>query len=314
MQTVGRREPLHGELGRFYDAIENPRRDTRRAADPARRRASLLPRRGARARAGGPRRVGARVRRGPAAGRRLRLRDADRPRAPAQRDHAPADPDWSRATSRWRSSRPPSRTPRGRRWSWSRAGRRRSAPAPAASPTTTSARATPSSWSPFWIDRTPVTNRAYAEFVADTGAEPPMYWEPDADGWWIAHGDGPRRARSTPTSRWSTSPGTRPTRSPAGPASGCRPSRSGRRPPGRRPGARQPRPARLRLRRGGRLRRRALGLRGGADARRRLGVDLLRLRRPTRASAPSPIASTPRSSSATPTRCCAAAPGRPAAT
>ena len=26
VQTVGRRKPLHGELGRFYDAIENPRR------------------------------------------------------------------------------------------------------------------------------------------------------------------------------------------------------------------------------------------------------------------------------------------------
>ena len=37
---------------------------------------------------------------------------------------------------------------------------------------------------PFWIDRTPVTNRAYAEFVADTGAEPPMYWEADAEGGW----------------------------------------------------------------------------------------------------------------------------------
>jgi iron(II)-dependent oxidoreductase len=37
---------------------------------------------------------------------------------------------------------------------------------------------------PFWIDRTPVSNRAYAEFVTDTGAEPPMYWQPDSDGWW----------------------------------------------------------------------------------------------------------------------------------
>jgi iron(II)-dependent oxidoreductase len=36
----------------------------------------------------------------------------------------------------------------------------------------------------FWIDRAPVTNRAYAEFVADTGAEPPLYWKPDTDGWW----------------------------------------------------------------------------------------------------------------------------------
>ena len=26
MQTIGGREPLHGELGRFYDAIENPRK------------------------------------------------------------------------------------------------------------------------------------------------------------------------------------------------------------------------------------------------------------------------------------------------
>ena len=37
---------------------------------------------------------------------------------------------------------------------------------------------------PFWIDRTPVTNRAYAEFVADTGAEPPMYWEAGPHGGW----------------------------------------------------------------------------------------------------------------------------------
>ena len=37
---------------------------------------------------------------------------------------------------------------------------------------------------PFRIDRTPVTNRAYAEFVADTRAEPPMYWEADSEGGW----------------------------------------------------------------------------------------------------------------------------------
>ncbi len=36
---------------------------------------------------------------------------------------------------------------------------------------------------PFEIDRAPVTNAAYAEFVAETGAEPPMYWERDGDGW-----------------------------------------------------------------------------------------------------------------------------------
>ncbi len=35
----------------------------------------------------------------------------------------------------------------------------------------------------FEIDRAPVTNAAFAEFVADTGAEEPMYWERDGDGW-----------------------------------------------------------------------------------------------------------------------------------
>jgi gamma-glutamyl hercynylcysteine S-oxide synthase len=36
---------------------------------------------------------------------------------------------------------------------------------------------------PFLIDRTPVTNGAYTEYVADASAEPPMYWERDGDGW-----------------------------------------------------------------------------------------------------------------------------------
>ncbi len=35
----------------------------------------------------------------------------------------------------------------------------------------------------FEIDRLPVTNGAYAEFVAATGAEPPLYWKRDGDGW-----------------------------------------------------------------------------------------------------------------------------------
>jgi iron(II)-dependent oxidoreductase len=37
----------------------------------------------------------------------------------------------------------------------------------------------------FEIDRTPVTNGAYAEFLKDTGGEPPMYWEADGEGGWV---------------------------------------------------------------------------------------------------------------------------------
>jgi gamma-glutamyl hercynylcysteine S-oxide synthase len=37
----------------------------------------------------------------------------------------------------------------------------------------------------FQIDRTPVTNRQYMEFIEETGAEPPMYWERDGEGGWV---------------------------------------------------------------------------------------------------------------------------------
>ncbi len=36
---------------------------------------------------------------------------------------------------------------------------------------------------PFEIDRTPVTNAAYLQFMEETGAEPPLYWERDGEGW-----------------------------------------------------------------------------------------------------------------------------------
>jgi len=45
----------------------------------------------------------------------------------------------------------------------------------------------------FEIGRTPVTNAAYAEFVADTGGEPPRYWEGDGEGGWVTTSFGRRR-------------------------------------------------------------------------------------------------------------------------
>jgi len=35
----------------------------------------------------------------------------------------------------------------------------------------------------FEIDRTPVGNGAYIKFMEETGAEPPLYWERDGEGW-----------------------------------------------------------------------------------------------------------------------------------
>ena len=35
----------------------------------------------------------------------------------------------------------------------------------------------------FEIDRTPVSNGAYISYMEDTGAEPPLYWERDGEGW-----------------------------------------------------------------------------------------------------------------------------------
>jgi iron(II)-dependent oxidoreductase len=37
----------------------------------------------------------------------------------------------------------------------------------------------------FWIDRAPVTNGDYIRFLEETGAEPPMYWERDGGGGWV---------------------------------------------------------------------------------------------------------------------------------
>ena len=38
---------------------------------------------------------------------------------------------------------------------------------------------------PFEIDRTPVSNATYLQFMEDTGAEPPLYWESDGNGGWV---------------------------------------------------------------------------------------------------------------------------------
>ena len=101
----------------------------------------------------------------------------------------------------------------------------------------------------FWIDAAPVTNGQYRRFVDDGGYDDPRWWSERGLG--VAAGGRPRRAavlaarrrrvvracgsapssRCPTTSRCSTSAGTRPTPTPAGPASACPPRPSGRRPP-----------------------------------------------------------------------------------
>jgi len=39
---------------------------------------------------------------------------------------------------------------------------------------------------PFEIDRTPVTNAAYIAYMEATGVEPPLYWEGDAEAGWVS--------------------------------------------------------------------------------------------------------------------------------
>lgn len=38
---------------------------------------------------------------------------------------------------------------------------------------------------PFEIDRTPVDNATYLKFMEETAAEPPLYWEREGDGGWV---------------------------------------------------------------------------------------------------------------------------------
>ena len=232
-----------------------PALDARRASDPARRRVHRLPGRGARAHARGARRGRSRPRR-PAASRRLRLRDAARPRAPAQRDDAAAAPDGRGYEPVERELGPAaSRSSDGPEMVAVEGGEVEiGAGAEGFAYDNERPRHTRRRSRPFSIDRTPVTNGDYAEFVAETGAEPPMYWERDGEGGWVTTAMGERRAvdpalpvvhvswhEADAFARWA---GKRlPTELEWEAA-----ARGGG------PRARQPRPARLRLRPGRRLR------------------------------------------------------------
>jgi gamma-glutamyl hercynylcysteine S-oxide synthase len=187
VQTVGGRAPLHGELGQYYDAIENPRRergelpilhDAELRAYMSEVRARTLE-------------VLETVDIGPDAEDRL-LRDGfvyemliahelqhqetmlqllqmlDVPYRPAEADpdpYAPDPVDADAGTVGVEAGTYEIGAPAGG-FAYDNERPRHAVELPA-----------------FAIDRTPVTNAAYVAYIEETGAEPPMYWERDGDGW-----------------------------------------------------------------------------------------------------------------------------------
>jgi gamma-glutamyl hercynylcysteine S-oxide synthase len=187
VQTIGDREPLHGDLGRFYDAIENPRRT--RGELPILRDADL------RAYLADVRErtleVLDEVEVGPGATdpllregfvyemliahehqhnetmlQLLQMVDGYEPppnRDPQPAEPAPDDPEMVTVEGGEHEIGAPeggfaydNERPRHR-----------------------------VELAPFAIDRTPATNGAYIPYMEETGAEAPLYWERDGGGGWI---------------------------------------------------------------------------------------------------------------------------------
>ena len=186
VQTIGDREPLHGDLGRFYDAIENPRKS--RGELPILRDAEL------RAYLADVRErtleVLAEVDIGPDAEDPL-LRDGFVYKmllAHEQQhnetmlqllqmvdDYSPVDPELGVL----HAFEPGPET-------ISIPGGEYEIGAPAGGFAYDNERPRHTvELAPFEIDRTPVVNSTYIQFMEETAAEPPMYWERESDGGWV---------------------------------------------------------------------------------------------------------------------------------
>jgi gamma-glutamyl hercynylcysteine S-oxide synthase len=189
VQTIGGRPPLHGDLGQYYDAIENPRRE--RGELPILHDAELQSyMREVRQRT---LEVLDEVEIGPEVENPLRegfvyemlvahelqhqetmlqlLQMIDVPYRPAEADRERFEPDRIDAGG---PNPDALRLPAGtyeigapaRGFAYDNERPRHSV-----------------ELASFAIDRTPVTNATYMRYVEETGAEPPMYWERDGQGW-----------------------------------------------------------------------------------------------------------------------------------
>jgi gamma-glutamyl hercynylcysteine S-oxide synthase len=185
VQTIGEREPLHGELGRFYDAIESPRKvrgelpilrdEELRAymADVRERTLDVLE--GVDVSAESEERL---LREGfvyemllahefqhnETMLQLLQMVDGYEPALPLGTD--PIDADGRERVAVAAGSYEIGAGPRG--FAYDNERPRHVVDLEA-----------------FAIDRTPVTNDTYLRFMEDTGAEPPLYWERDGEGAWL---------------------------------------------------------------------------------------------------------------------------------
>jgi gamma-glutamyl hercynylcysteine S-oxide synthase len=189
VQTIGEREPLHGELGRFYDAIENPRknrgelpilRDTELRsylADVRERTLEVLDEVDISAGADDPllregfvyeMLIAHEQQHNETMLQLLQMVDGYEPRREGDAGPAVAAAQSGPETieieaGAYEIGAPPT----GLAYDNERPRHR-------------------VELASFEIDRTPVTNAAYIAYMKATGAEPPLYWEGDADAGWVS--------------------------------------------------------------------------------------------------------------------------------
>jgi gamma-glutamyl hercynylcysteine S-oxide synthase len=186
VQTIGEREPLHGELGRFYDAIENPRKT--RGELPILRDAELRSYlEDVRERTlevltevdVGPEVEDPLLREG-FVYEMLLAHEQQHNETMLQLlqmvdDYSPVDPELG-ALRAFETSPETISVP----------GGAYEIGAPARGFAYDNERPPHTvELAPFEIDRTPVTNATYIQFMEETAAEPPMYWEREGDGGWV---------------------------------------------------------------------------------------------------------------------------------
>jgi iron(II)-dependent oxidoreductase len=204
VQTVGEREPLHGELGRFYDAIENPRKSRNELpilrdaelraylAEVRERALEVLDEVEIDAGAGDPLLRNGFVYEMLIAHEHQHnetmlqlLMMVDGYRLPeAVESVGCLSPGQAPGQLARRFEYPPVRgMPRASR-TIRVAGGQHAIGAPATEFAYDNERPRQMvELAPFEIDSWPVTNGEYAQFVEETGGEPPLYWERERDGW-----------------------------------------------------------------------------------------------------------------------------------